>query len=864
MSLAAYKNKRDLEKTPEPSGEEHTGDSGRLYVVQKHAATRLHYDFRLELDGVLKSWAVPKGPCYDPAEKRLAVHVEDHPVEYGSFEGTIPKGEYGGGTVMVWDMGWWEPMGDALRDYGRGKLKFRIHGKKLKGIWTLARMGGRAGEDADNWLLIKHKDEHARPLGQYDVTREQPQSVATRRDLDQIAREADDVWSSKDRHRDDGTISIRDEIDFTEKLRGVSGAREANIPREIHPELATPVNQPPKGEQWLHEIKYDGYRILCYKNGDEVRLLTRRGHLWNNRFVQVAKRAKDLPVSDIVLDGEVVVLRENGTTDFQALQNVLKGIERGRLTYFTFDCVYCKGYDLTMATLEDRKRILKTVVDRMGSSTIQYSDHIRGKGDVVLKRACELGLEGIISKRADSRYQQRRSRSWTKTKCLKRQEFVIGGYTEPGGSRKGFGALLMGYYEGDSFVFAGKVGTGYTEETIESLTKELAKREIDGPVFENPPTGRDARGVHWIRPELVGEVEFNGWTEDSVLRQPAFKGLREDKDPKDIGLESETPIQAIIDTGEGKVREKEETKTKTPKKEHVEVAGIRLSNPDRILYPEQGIAKATLARYYEAIHEWMLPHLRGRPLALVRCPQGHHRNCFFQKHMDEALPGHIRTVPIREKQRDENYLIIDTLEGLISMVQLAVLEIHPWGSREDKIEYPDRMVFDLDPDPDVSWRRVEEAALHMKDELEQLGLESFVKTTGGKGLHVVVPLVRRSDWDEVKAVSKAIAFDLAHRYSKDYTATMSKSKRKNRIYIDYVRNSRGATSVAAYSTRARYGAPVSTPVSWEEIERGISPQAFTIDTVVDRLRALEKDPWEGIDSINQSITVSLLRELKMK
>ncbi len=510
MGLTAYKQKRDFEKTPEPSGDEHGRESGKQFVVQKHAATRLHYDFRLELDGVLKSWAVPKGPCYDPREKRLAVHVEDHPVEYGSFEGIIPKGEYGGGTVMVWDNGWWEPVEDPHRGYERGKLKFRLHGRKLRGVWTLARMGKR-NEQADNWLLIKHRDDEARSLEDYDVTKESPLSVVTKRDLNQITDQAKAVWSAKEGYsQSDNQTDVNEAQDLERLLMSVDKAVKADFPKEIYPQLAAAVTKPPEGDRWLHEIKYDGYRILCCKNGEEVRLLTRRGHLWNDRFAGIAQHARRLPVSDVILDGEVVILKQDGTTDFQALQNVLKGVASGTLSYFAFDCIYCKGYDLTGAALEDRKKILKKVVDSADDTAIHYSDHIKGKGDIVLKQACELGLEGIISKRADSRYLQTRSRSWAKTKCLKRQEFVIGGYTEPGGSRKGFGSLLMGYYVEDVLVFAGKVGTGYTEQTIRSMMPELAGRQIDRPAFQNPPVGREARGVHWIRPELVGEVEFNG------------------------------------------------------------------------------------------------------------------------------------------------------------------------------------------------------------------------------------------------------------------------------------------------------------------------------------------------------------------
>jgi bifunctional non-homologous end joining protein LigD len=825
MVLREYRSKRDFRQTSEPRGADPSDPSGRLYVIQKHAARRLHYDLRLELEGTLKSWAVPKGPSLRSGEKRLAVHVEDHPVEYGSFEGIIPKGEYGGGTVMLWDRGEWEPVGDPREGYRSGKLKFRIHGEKLKGLWTLVRMHGKGGEEDKNWILLKDKDEEAHPSR--DILEERPLSVSTLRSMEEIAG----AWDP------------------------VEGAVKGTLPQRFTPQLATPSLHPPEGDGWIHEIKYDGYRILCLVKDHKPSLISRNGKDWTQRFRQIADAVSSLPVSNVVLDGEIVVLRPDGTTDFQALQNLLQGIGSGNLVYYLFDLLHYEGYDLTGTPLLRRKELLRRVIENSDQppSPLRYSDHIRGEGPEVFLTACRLSLEGIVSKRVDSRYLQKRSRSWLKIKCFKRQEFVIGGYTEPSGSRKGFGAVLVGYFdEKGELIYAGRVGTGFDEQTLSRIKIQMEGMVRKDAPFTNPPVGREARGVHWVAPELVAEVEFSEWTHEGILRQPSFKGLREDRSPGEVSLEK--PLEA----GPG-------PNSPFPRKGSPQdrVAGVPLTNPDRILYPAQGITKWELARFYEEIADWILPHISRRPLMLLRCPEGHGKECFYQKHLDDPLPGALRGLPIREKGKEgvQTHILLDDVSGLISLVQLGVLEIHPWPCREDDLERPDRMIFDLDPGPDVEWEEVVRCAGLLRDTLRELGLESFVKTSGGKGLHVVVPLIRRTEWSEMKAFSRAIAEGIAREEPRSFVTTVSKQKRKGKIFIDYIRNSRGATTVGAYSTRALPGAPVSTPVGWDELFSGTKSDAFTLENLPHRLRSLPGDPWAHILSCRQSITKRMKREV---
>jgi bifunctional non-homologous end joining protein LigD len=881
MELERYKQKRDFVHTPEPEGNVTKSLTGRLYVIQKHAASRLHYDLRLELNGVLKSWAIPKGPSLDPAEKRLAVHVEDHPIQYGSFEGIIPQDEYGGGTVMLWDRGEWEPLGDPDEAYQKGDLKFRLFGEKLKGTWVLARMKGRSAEDGKNWLLIKKRDEASVTKEQKDPLQDKDRSVLTGRNMGEIASGTDDAWyedesvplkdvpaedtglKSKTKNKD-ARIHGKIKIDAS----ALPGARPAPMPEFFHPELAALVSKPPDGENWIHEIKYDGYRILCFlapPAGRSPRLISRNGKDWTERFSEIALAANKFGVDNAILDGEIVVVDPSGRTDFQALQNVLQGVQSGRLVYYVFDIPYCQGFDITRSPLLERKKLLRSLLetDFSGDSQILYTDHIQGQGDDVFTHACRFALEGMVSKLADSPYEQKRSRRWVKVKCIHRQEFVIGGFTDPGGSRAAFGALLLGFYDPErNFVYSGRVGTGFKDKTLKSLFTRLDPLRIDKPGFVNPPTVSEAGGAHWVRPELVCEVEFTSWTEDGVLRHPSFKGIRDDKDASDVVRDDAGPqiteygktAYDRLDTESGPARA---PATNLKRRSTKPATVIHLSNPDRLLYPEIGISKRALAEYYADIAQWILPHLKKRPLTLVRCPEGWEKECFYQKHLGDKVPDALRSIPIEEKNGNEYYSVLDNAAGLTALVQIGVLEIHVWGSREDKLEKPDMMVFDLDPDPAVPWTGMIDAALCMRDELSALGLKSFLKTTGGKGLHVVVPLTPLVEWDLVKDFSRAVAENVVRQFPADYIATMSKQKRRSKIFIDYLRNGRGATSVSAYSTRARRGAPISTPLAWDELSPDIRPDTFNIQNIRQRLSSRKSDPWEGYFSVRQSITAKM-------
>jgi bifunctional non-homologous end joining protein LigD len=927
MGLEEYKRKRNFRATPEPKGKVKK-TKGKSFVIQKHAATRLHYDFRLELDGVLKSWAVPKGPSLDPGEKRLAVHVEDHPIDYGDFEGIIPKGQYGAGTVLLWDRGTWTPEGDPKAGYKKGHLKFQLDGEKLHGGWNLVRFGGRqAEEDGDNWLLIKIDDEAAQPGSGDAIVRERPESVATGRTLEEIAADPDRVWQSDRPGKDEGTFKQKIASLAAKKgnvetpRRGVSrrgssrksgidpsaipGARKAAMPASIAPQLATLVEEVPRGEDWLHEIKYDGYRALCKVRDGEARMLTRHAKDWTDRFAPVARESATLPVGQAILDGEVVVLEPDGRTSFQALQNALSEGRQDDLVYFSFDLLYLDGWDLRGAPLAARKQVLAEILaGRQGK--VRLGDHVPGGGEDFYRHACRFGLEGIVSKRADLPYRSGRSKDWLKVKCLQRQEFVIVGFTNPEKSRVGFGALLLAVHENRELVYAGKVGTGFDDRTLRDLRKRLDKLEIDKPAFKNPPRGAEARRSHWVRPELVAEVAFTEWTREGILRHPTFQGLREDKSPDEVVRERPQAPPPEARTAEAKrpaARQAQVPKASakrsspTPKgkrkaavdasparkgpkpavhpapeevsvpsqgksrKKEVEIGGFRFSNPEKVLYPEQGITKRELAVYYSRIADWILPHLADRPLTLVRCPEGRTRQCFYQKHITEHVPPSVRRVDVGEP---EPYGAVSNLEGLLALVQMGVLEIHIWGCHRDKIELPDYVVFDLDPDEGLAWERVVEGTLKVRDFLAELGLRSFLKTTGGKGLHVVFPLVRRDDWDEVKAFTKAVAEAVVASDPSRYTSKLPKASRKGKVFIDYLRNGRGATSIAPYSTRARPGAPVSTPLFWDELDAGVRGNSFDVRNLPERLESLAADPWADFTKVRQSITAAMKKTVGMK
>ena len=862
MSLREYRRKRDFQKTPEPAGKARLRHQQRRFVVQKHAARNLHYDFRLELDGVLKSWAVPKGPTAQPKAKSLAVEVEDHPLDYADFEGIIPRGQYGGGTVMVWDRGTWNPEGDAASDLRRGKLNFSLQGKKLHGRWTLVRMAGREDDDGrKNWLLIKRTDEGARSKrGRAELDR----SVISGRSMDEIAADPDSVWQSgraEPSASAPGPRRSRSRTPRRAKRRAprvadLPGARPRPLPEKIEPHLATLVAQVPDTDAWLHEMKYDGYRILARIDGSQVDLLTRRGNNWTDRFPAVAQAVAELGLSAAFLDGEVVALDEQGRTDFQRLQNWMQRTVAGggprddrSLVYFVFDAPYLEGYDLRQAPLADRKAALAKILPAEDQSgPVRYSDHVRGRGAEVIQLACQSGMEGIISKRADSPYAAGRSACWVKTKCLQRQEFVIGGYTQPSGSRTGFGSLLLGYYRKGQLRYAGHVGTGFTRQSLTDLTARLEALRTGRPAFENPPRSMPRQRATWVEPKLVAEVEFAEWTEDGVLRQPSFKGLREDKPASQITVERPARLR----------QQETPMKDDAASADESRVAGIALTHPDRVLYPDLKLTKLGLAQFYESIAEWVVPHLANRPLTLLRCPEGLAGSCFFQKHLAEKLPPALRNVSIREKSATRQYVVLDDLPGLIALVQRGALELHPWPAPADDLEHPDRLVIDLDPGEGVPWKAVVEAAREVRDYLAALELTSFVRTTGGKGLHVVVPLSARATWEEHKQFAAALADTLVARVPQRYIASMKKALRGGKIFVDYLRNQRSATSIASYSSRARAGAPVATPLSWKELSPRLKPERFTVETLPKRLATLSADPWDGFFTLRQSLTERML------
>ena len=870
MALKTYYEKRDFQKTPEPRGKPRKV-TGSSFVIQKHAATRLHYDFRLEMNGVLKSWAVPKGPSYDPREKRLAVHVEDHPVEYGDFEGIIPKGEYGGGTVMVWDRGDWISLDhDPEASYAKGIMKFRLEGEKLRGAWTLIRMKTRDAEEGkENWLLIKERDEHVRTTAEYDVTEALPDSVLSGRSIKEIAEDRDDVWHSK-------TME-----DFSDQASKLPGAKKSKLPDFVEPQLATLYEAAPTGEEWVHEIKLDGYRELCRIDGRDVRLISRNGKDWTEQFRSLIGDLRSLPAKKALLDGEVVALLPTGLSSFQALQNALSEPAGSRITYYAFDLLYLDGYDLRDVPLKERKALLSQLFRSLPpGGSLRYSDHFEGEGEAFLAQACTHGLEGIVSKRADGRYRSGRGRDWQKIKCLKRQEFVVVGFTEPSGGRKGLGALLLGLYEKRGVLtFAGRVGTGFTEKTLRELRKRLEPLERETSPLQDPPRGAAARAVHWVEPELVAEVAFTEWTEDNQLRHPSFMGLREDKRPDQVRREEEKKPEAEPEKGAGrKAGAKTEAKRGKPKpvpdataaaappkkksKDAEEIVGVRLSNPGKVLYPEAGITKRDLAEYYEKVSDWMLPYVQNRLLTLIRCPNGWNAPCFFQKHVDEVPPPFIKRVPIVEDKGEEKfYFAITSTSGLISLVQLGALEIHPWGSTADRPEKPDIMIFDLDPEPSVKWDRVAGTARALRDVLHAIGLESFLKTTGGKGLHLYVPLVRRHGWEEVKQFSRAVVEQFVRAEPSRYTMKVAKSARTGKILLDYLRNAQGSHAVAPYSARAKAGATVSVPIAWEELEEGVRSDSFTLRDVPKRLQSLREDPWARFFDLKQTITTKMKEQI---
>ena len=809
MALSAYRKKRDFHTTPEPRGKRAKSAGGDSFVIQKHAARRLHYDLRLEMDGVLKSWAVTKGPSLVTTEKRLAVHVEDHPLDYGGFEGTIPKGEYGGGAVIVWDRGHWTPVYDAKKGYAKGHLEFELHGEKLHGRWHLVRMAKKPRDKKENWLLIKADDEHARSDEAPEITEERPESVKTGRMVEEVQGEAPG-WSSKT-----GKI----EKPAARKLP--KGVKKAGYPGFVEPTLAALRSSPPAGANWLHEIKFDGYRLQAHIRAGGIKLLTRKGLDWTEKFgKRIAAALADLPLQDAIIDGEVIVEGAGNASDFSRLQDDLSAGRADRLVFYLFDLLYLDGHDLRPVPLIDRKAALEALIG-VGSPVLRYSEHFEEDGELVLRHACRLSLEGIISKLRHAPYHSGRGKDWIKSKCSERQEFVVAGYVPSSVSNSAIGSLILGHFDKGKLIYAGRVGTGYSNKVAAELFRRLEDMSIAKSPFSRKLTAEEARQARFVRPELVAEVEFRSWTADGVVRHAAFRGLREDKGAEEVVRESKVTAPATR-----------------------AAPTIKLTHPDRVYWADAGVTKQGLADYYSEVWPRIGSFIVNRPLALVRCPDGVGGQCFFQKH---AWRGHSKDILTAHDPKDDDdqpIIAIDGLPGLIGLVQGGVLEIHPWGSQLGNLEKPDMIIMDLDPGDGVEWAEIIEAAGEVRERLRKAGLESFVKTSGGKGLHVVAPLKPAAEWDEVKAFAKALADAMSEDTPERFVATVTKSKRRGKILVDYLRNGRGATAVAPYSTRARPGAAVSMPLDWGELGPAIGPAYFTVNNALPRLAALDADPWE--------------------
>ena len=818
--LKAYRGKRDFERTTEPKPKVASSGSWQ-FVVQKHDARRLHYDLRLELDGVLKSWAVTRGPSMVLGEKRLAVQTEDHPMKYLDFEGVIPKGEYGGGTMIVWDRGTWTPDKDPHKGIAKGHLDFELDGERLKGRWHLVRMRSRPHERKEQWLLLKASDAYARS-GEPDILETETTSVLSGRTNNELAK----AELVREDHRQRTSIA-KGRSEKLPDARRVRGARKGLLPVFVDPSLAAPAARPPAGAEWVHEIKLDGYRMQGRIDASEVRLLSRKGLDWTHRFKSIASALQALRLPSALLDGEIVVEDAAGISSFNSLVTDLKAGRQDRFRYIVFDLLYYDGSDLRGAAFMDRKALLENVLSSAAArGAIVFGEHVEADGRKMLEHACRLGLEGIVSKRRDSTYKSGRGERWLKSKCVERQELVVIGYVPSSSSKRAVGSLVLGFYQDGKLFHAGRVGTGLSADEAGAFFAALEQIRIEQHGFGRQPIAGAEKDVRWVEPRLVVEVEYRGWSKDGVLRQASYRGLREDKDP----------TETVREVGFSK-------SSKAPL-----LQARHLTHPDRVLWPEEGITKQGLADLYTEIAPWILPHLVGRPLSLVRCPGGIAAKCFFAKHAWAGLSDAVTRVEVGD---DEPMLAIADLDGLIDLVQANVLEIHPWGSTVSDLERPDRLIFDLDPGDEVAWTSVIEGARELRDRLQGSGLQSFVKTTGGKGLHVVVPLVPSLAFEPAKAFSKDFVENMAADSPGRYVANMSKSQRQGRIFIDYLRNGRGATAVAAFSTRARPGAAISTPLGWEELSEAVKADHYRLDNIVRRLDALKRDPWEDFFTVRQ-------------
>lgn len=831
--LEAYNAKRDFARTAEPSGKLQSSKSGNLFIVQKHDATRLHWDFRIEVNGVMKSWAVTRGPSPDPEDKRLAVQTEDHPLSYAEFEGTIPEGEYGGGTVMLWDRGTWEPVeGKSAKDLERGHLHFRLDGERMKGEWLLIRLKRRGNEKRDNWLLRKIEDTFA---AEGDLLVERAlTSVLTGRTMAEIAADKRGSHSLKGKKGKDFAAEMKAASSHNAKVSKASPKRRprnAPLPAFQPVQLATLVDGVPEGSQWLHEIKFDGYRALVAAKGKDVRIYTRSGLDWSEKFAPLVRHLAALDLPSCLIDGEITAADDEGNPDFSRLQNVLKRGhgeqgERDALSFHAFDVLEIDGEDLKPLPNIERKQRLAALLTA-ASAPIHIADHIVGGGEKLFQSMCGAAQEGIISKRADAPYVPRRTQNWLKVKCILRQEFVIVGMTKSTARRRPFASLLLAQRKGNQLVYKGKVGTGFDADLLDDLATRLQPLRREERVLEVPKT--EARGALWLEPRLVAEVAFAEFTGDGRVRHASFVALREDKKAEDVIPERAVHIEPQMQT-------------------------VAISNRSRVIFPESGQTKGDLADYYAMLAPAMLPFLANRPVSLVRCPQGRAKQCFFQKHDSGSFGEHVHHVSIKEKDgNSEDYLFVADAAGILTCVQMGTIEFHGWCAKADDVETPDRMVIDLDPDEGLDFADVKRAAKDIRDRLSDLGLVSFAMLSGGKGIHVVLPLCCDHAWEAHASFAERFAKALALSDPERYVATMSKAKRKGRIFIDWLRNQRGSTAVMPYSARARANAPVATPIDWGELEDFESAHAFTISDAEELLKRSESKLLRGWGMAEQSL-----------
>ena len=863
-TLDDYNRMRDFAATPEPAAKRSRKSAKTAhalqYCIQKHDATRLHYDFRLELDGALKSWAVPKGPSLDPKVKRLAVHVEDHPLDYASFEGSIPEGHYGAGDVIVWDRGVWIPQGDVHEAYEKGRLKFELRGEKLAGLWNLVRthMPGKQ----EQWFLIKHQDDAARPESEYDVVEAEPDSVLSDRTIvpkrrGKAAAAAKAVKQPEEPAKPKSTKK-------TGKTT-LSGAVAGPMPETLKPELATLVESAPDGD-WLYEIKFDGYRVMARIDNGDVRLITRNGHDWTHKLPKQAEALAALGLESAWLDGEMVVANEQGVPDFQALQNAFDAGSSGKIAYYLFDLPYLNGMDLRKVPVEERRAALAAVLEPNEDPLLRFSDSFEETPEALLNSACQMRMEGLIGKRQGSAYVSRRSSDWIKLKCKNRQEFVVVGFSDPKGARSAFGALLLGLHDVDSgeLRYAGKVGTGFNETTLKSIYQQLLPLETKKAAVVNPPTGYDAKGVHWLKPELLAEVAFAEMTKEGSVRHAVFHGLRNDKPAKAITQELPKTVKktaAKDDTEPAPAKAKAKAKPKAAQSPTLD-GKVRITHPERVIDASSGTTKMQLAEYYASVADFILPELADRPVALVRAPDGIAGELFFQKNPERlAIPG---ITSLDKDLTGQPIMIINNAEALIGAVQMSTVELHTWNGTSADLDKPDRFVLDLDPDPALPWKSMVEATQLTLSVLDELGLKAFLKTSGGKGIHIVVPITRKLGWDEVKGFSHAIVSHIAKLLPDRFSAVSGPKNRVGRIFIDYLRNGLGATTICAYAARTREGLPVSVPIYREEVAELKGANLWNVHNVHERLAEVGHEPWADLRKTRQSITADMRRRVGMK